>query len=61
MAQLVAFPAPSTDPRPRKARADGDGTYGKILMFTGVWQERHAENEERSKTPPRKGRRKQKP
>lgn len=42
MAQVVAFPAfvPRTDPAARRAsRKDGDGRFGKVIVFTGVWHE----------------------
>lgn len=43
MAQVVAFPtfAPRTSRRSKTVgRADGDGVFGKVIVFTGVWHER---------------------
>jgi len=52
MAQVVAFPAfaPRTSRRAKSVcRADGDGVFGKVIVFTGVWHERVDAAEKRKK------------
>lgn len=52
MAQVVAFPAfaPRTSRRSKTVcRADGDGVFGKVIVFTGVWHERVETGEVRKK------------
>lgn len=53
MAQVVAFPtfASRTSRRSKNVcRANGDGGFGKVIVFTGVWHERVETRELRCKT-----------
>jgi hypothetical protein len=57
MARVVAFPAsaPRTSRRDKSVcRVDGDGVFGKVIVFTGVWHERVDTGEARKK--PKKAR-----